>query len=76
MSNEKKMLLLQPIGIIGLLLVSLGIYIKFVDNERLIANKFFNELSEQPEKLMIVGAVLVVFYLYLLLPILLTKMKK
>ncbi len=68
MNNEKKIIMLQPIGMAGLLLIGFGLYIEVIGNKELITIKFFGELSGYPKELIIIGLLLIIFYFYLLLP--------
>lgn len=65
MTNEIKIIVIQPLGIIGLLLIGLGFYVEFIGSERILKIPFLSVLSSYPKISIFVGLVLVIFYLYL-----------
>ena len=68
MNNEKKIFLLQPIGMLGLLFIGFGVYVEVIGNKEIITTKFFGELSGYSKELIVFGVFLIIFYFYLLLP--------
>jgi len=75
MNNEKKILLLQLIGILGLLLIGFGVYVEVIGNKEIITTKFFGEFSGYSKELIVFGVLLIIFYFYLLLPALKKRSK-
>lgn len=75
MNNEKKIFLLQPIGMLGLLLIGFGVYVEVIGNKEIITTKFFGELSGYSKELIAFGVLLIIFYFYLLLPALKKRSK-
>ena len=75
MNNEKKIFLLQPIGMLGLLLIGFGVYVEVIGNKEIITTNFFGELSGYSKELIVFGVLLIIFYFYLLLPALKKRSK-
>lgn len=75
MNNEKKILMLQLIGMIGLLLVGFGLYIEIIGTKDINTIRFLNEFSAYSKELIVFGVLLIIFYFYLLLPALKKRSK-